>query len=324
MTSTPIRALVTGAGGFLGRFVVRALRKQGREVTVLDLAPVEALPTLVADLAAGPPDLRELHFHEVYHLAGLAHRVPRTKEEARRFYEVNCKGTQHLLEGLAGSALPQGGLLLVSTVAVYGVDEGTGIDEDHPRAAKDPYGRSKRMAEDAVLEWGRTHGIRTAIIRPPLVAGPGVPGNLGAMIQGLQTGKYLRIAGGQARRSVVNADELAAILPAALLQGGIYHLTDGVHPAFRDLEQAMCAQFGRKEPVNLCRPAAFMLGKAMDLAQRLTGKHMPVDSRRLGKMMQTLTFDDTRARRELGWNSTPVVERMGWTMGGEKGGGAQR
>jgi len=249
-------------------------------------------------------------FSHVYHLAGFAHRVPRDRAESEMFYRVNVGGSKALLSALGQMEPPPRALVIASTVAVYGVDEGSLLDEETPRLATDPYGESKREAEDMILEWGASQGIRTGVVRLPLVAGHGAPGNLGAMVRGLAQGWYLGVGSGSARRSIVLVSDVAHILPKIAEVGGIFHLTDGHHPSFAELESALASALGRHTPrrlsLRLARAGAF-LG---DVAQGLTGLRVPFNTSLLSKMTSTLTFSDQRARDNLGWNPTQALARI--------------
>ena len=72
------------------------------------------------------------------HIAGKAHSVPKTEQEAQTFFDVNLRGTQNLVKGLERlDTLPRA-FLFISTVAVYGVDQGTNISETHPLKGDTP------------------------------------------------------------------------------------------------------------------------------------------------------------------------------------------
>lgn len=314
MSTDKTSCLVTGARGFLGKNLVRALRRSGKEVYSLGVRGSNEPKSFEVDLSKDAPDLSGLKFDEVYHLAGLAHQVPRNRKQKELFDSVNHVGTKRLLEALEKSELPKSGILFLSSVAVYGLEKGVGICENHPRKAEDPYGKSKRLAEDALIRWAKEKKVKYSIVRAPLLAGPNPPGNLGALINGLKTGKYLRIGGGFARRSMVAADELAQFLPTVLKKGGVFHLTDGEHPRLRDIEEAVSSLYGRSNPFNLPMPLALSVARIFDFIQILTNKTMPFNSQRLGKMTQSLTFDDTFARDRLNWSSSSVLERMDWVM----------
>lgn len=303
MTAT---ALVTGGSGFLGRRVVRALAAAGTPAVALDLRRVEGVDTIEWDLAEGPAPLEARTIGTAYHLAGLAHVVPRSEEDGARFYAVNHRGTENLLRGLEGAEGLEA-VVLVSTVAVYGRDRGEGLDESTEAAARDPYGRSKRLAEEAVLEWCGRRGVRAGVVRLPLVTGAGAPGNLGAMVSALRRGRYVGVGDGSARRSMVLASDVAEVLPRVAEVGGVFHLTDGHHPSFRELEAALCAALGRRLPLRLPLAAAMALGAVGDVV-RAAGLPAPVTRATIGKMTATLTFSDERARSELGWRPRRVVD----------------
>jgi len=300
--------LVTGGSGFLGRRVVRSLERQGREVTVLGRAVVPGRRTVLVDLSGGGIDLHAEAFQCVYHVAGLAHIEPRTDEERGRFAIVNVGGTRTLLAALEQCRQLPESFLLVSTVAVYGLEEGVLLDETTERRANDPYGLSKRQAEDLVQEWGARHGVRTAIVRLPLVAGRGAPGNLGRMVAAMARGRYLGVGTGSARRSMVRVTDVAAVLPEVAQSGGIFHLTDGQHPSFAELEAALAAVLGRRPPWHLPMPLARAAAGAGEAIESLTRRRMPLDRRGLVKMTSTLTFSDEKARQALGWAPTRVLD----------------
>ena len=298
-------ALVTGSQGFLGRHVTRGLEAAGWEIRSVDREPGPSV--LQFDLCQEVPRLPARTWDAVFHLAGLAHSVPRSAHESERFFQVNVGGTQNLLRALDQPGIDVGGVVLVSTVAVYGLESGELLDESTPRNAEDPYGSSKRQAEDCVTEWCEARGARCGILRLPLVAGANPPGNLGAMIRGLRRGRYLGIGDGSARRSLVLATDVAEVLPLVAEHGGVYHLTDGVHPSFRELEGALCGAMGRSRPRRIPLAIAVAGGRLGDAIGAVTGRDIPLNSRVVSKMTSTLTFSDELARRDLGWCPRPVT-----------------
>ena len=310
LMTTRKRVLVTGGTGFLGQHLIRHLEVEGADVLALCRHPVEGVRSIAADLSSPELDFGADEFSVVYHLAGLAHRVPRTPEEENAFFRVNVEGTRNLLRALERTERLPESVALVSSIAVYGQEEGALLDEGTPRRAKDPYGASKREAEDVLLEWSTRCGVRAAIIRPPLIVGRNAPGNFGMMVAALRSGRYLGIGAGAARRSMVLAEDVARILPAAALAGGIFNLTDGYNPSFAELESAICATLRRPAPRRVPFVLAKLLASAGDFGQKLTGRNLPFSSRTLMKMTSTLTLSDRRGREALGWNPTPVLNRI--------------
>lgn len=302
--------LLTGASGFLGRHVARGLKIDGQRVVALSRTSASDPSHIRADLAGDDDiDFRGRSFEIVYHLAGLAHTVPLSSEEKERFFRVNHAGTLNLLRALERASRLPVAVVLASTVAVYGMETGRLLDEETPRAARDPYGASKRMAEDALVEWGEKRGVRVGIVRLPLVAGRGAPGNLGAMVRALRRGRYLGVGTGAARRSMVWAEDLVHVLPKIAHTGGVFHLTDDHHPSFSELEKALSIALRRAAPPHLPLWMARSAARLGDLAQGVTGIKMPLTARGLSKMILDLTFTDEKARRVLGWQPTRVIDR---------------
>jgi len=291
-----MRILLTGASGFLGGYLLRELR-QHHAVTTLGRA---ASNDTRCDLSLSVPVLPEVDM--VVHAAGKAHVVPRTDAERKAFFDVNVKGTENLIRGLHASRRRPDTVVFFSTVAVYGLEHGLGIDEDSPARGGTPYADSKIQAEELLRAWGASTGVGVLILRIPLIAGTDAPGNLGAMTRAMRRGYYLRIGDGRARKSMVNASDLARFVPA--LQGleGTYNLTDGHHPSLAELDTLIAEKLGRKVR-SLPDRMADLLARLGDAVPAF-----PFNSYRLEKLRRELTFSDEKARRELGWSPRTVLE----------------
>jgi nucleoside-diphosphate-sugar epimerase len=302
--------LVTGGTGFVGRHLVQNLEVRGEAVTLLCRANTNGHKAILGDLTAGNLDLSGQSFTTVYHVAGFAHVVPRTQAEREMFFHVNVEGTRNLLKHLEqGERLPES-FVLVSSVSVYGREEGELLDETTARDAVDPYGVSKCQAEDTVLEWGMVHGVRIGIVRLPLVVGSGAPGNLKLMINALKGRRYCGVGSGAARRSMVLVADVSRILPAIAKLGGTFNLTDGYHPSFLELEEALCDALGRRPPFRLPLGAVKTAGRAGDALNSVLNLSLPITSAAARKMSSTLTFSDARARRTLGWRPESVLDNI--------------
>ncbi len=298
-----IRCLVTGGSGFVGRYAVSALRESGRET--LMLSRTELCDKVIAGDLNSKINLGSNCFDEVYHIAGLAHCIPGRHRAGADFFKVNVEGTRFLLDGLEKTGnLPQS-FVFISSVSVYGADRGVFLDEETSRGAMDPYGASKKEAEDLLLSWGAQHNVRIGIARLPLVVGPNAPGNLGAMIKALKANRYLGIGDGAARRSMVCVDQVASILPKIAEIGGVYHLTDGHNPSFAELEAALCSEIGRQLPMRL----PLWIAKIAATCGDALGENSPINTRVVSKMTDTLTFSDDRAQNMLGWEPVGVLDK---------------
>ncbi len=119
-----------------------------------------------------------------------------------------------------------------------------------------------------------------------MIAGPNPPGNLGAMIYGIRSGKYLSIAGSQARKSVLMVQDIAKLVPLLAEKGGIYNVCDSHHPTFRELETTICRQLDKKLPLSI----PYWVAKCMALAGDCLGRKAPINSLKLDKITKSLVF----------------------------------
>ncbi len=295
-----MKTLLTGASGFLGTYILAHLSEAGNEVLTVGRSAVNGI---LCDLKSDVPQFDDLYeFEMVIHNAGLAHRVPKNETEGKEFFEVNVGGTKNLLQALTSLKKKPRCFVFVSTVAVYGVEVGEGIDETHALLGVSPYAKSKIEAERLVQDWCAVNAVNCVILRLPLVVGEQAPGNLGAMEKAIQKGYYFRLGSGKARRSMVNAIDVARLMPKLVNHYGIFNLTDGVHRSFAEMDELLAKKHGKrvkKIPVWMGR----LLAKVGDLIPGF-----PLNSYRLSKLEQSLTFDDSSARQVLGWGTDLVSD----------------
>lgn len=291
------KTLVTGATGFLGKYIVDYLSEKTSIIT-LSRNSIDYKLSLELQI----PVFNE-SFDIVIHNAGKAHLVPKTIEEEQAFFQVNVQGTNNLLKGLENTIILPKNFIYISSVAVYGLETGNLINENTPLLAKDPYGLSKIKAEQLIIDWCKKNNVLYTILRLPLLVGENPPGNFGAMINAIQKGYYFNIAGGHARKSMVLAEDVAKILLKASEIGGIYNLTDRFHPNFYELSNAIGNQNGKSSIFNL----PFFIAKSIALIGDLIGAKFPLDSNKLKKITSDLTFDDTKATNFFGWNPNKIL-----------------
>jgi nucleoside-diphosphate-sugar epimerase len=288
-----MKTLLTGASGFLGSYILAHLNEVGNEVVTVGRSAVNGV---LCDLKSDVPQVDDsLEFELVVHNAGKAHFVPQNEAEGKVFYDVNVGGTEKLLEAILSLKNKPKCIVFVSTVAVYGLELGENIDETAPLLGNTPYAKSKILAEEMIQTWCSKNGVNCVILRLPLVVGENAPGNLGAMEKAIQKGYYFRLGTGNARRSMVNAADVAKLIPSLIEMSGVYNLTDGLHRSFAEMDTFLAQKHGKtvkKIPVWLGKWAA-------KLGDLIPG--FPLNTYRLGKLEQSLTFNDDKARRELNW-----------------------
>jgi nucleoside-diphosphate-sugar epimerase len=293
-----MKILITGSNGYLGRFLKMKL-SQNNVVAGLSKSNSE----YNFDLTKNAPIFSDT-FDLVIHAAGKAHTIPKNDIQAKEFFDVNVLGTVNLLEGLKIN-LPKH-FVFISSVAVYGLVMGENIDESSPLLASDPYGASKVEAEKIILNWCEQHNVVCTILRLPLLVGSNPPGNLGYMIKGIKKGYYFNIGGGNAKKSMVLLSDIAEFIIIAATYGGIFNLTDGENPSFKDLSKVISKNLNINYIPNLPNFIAIFFAKIGDVI----GDNFPFNTKKLIKITSTLTFNDSKARKTFGWCPTPVLEEF--------------
>ncbi len=178
-TSRQNAVLVIGGAGYIGAHVVRALLQAGRRVVVLDnlsegyrdsLTAIEraerrSVPLVKGDLG-DPRTLRKLfaahRFDAVMHFAALCYVGVSVKEPAA-YYRNNAGHTSVLLDEMHRAEI--GRLVFSSTCAVYGNPVKVPMPEDHPFAPINPYGHSKRMVEEMLVDLDKANQMRFVALR---------------------------------------------------------------------------------------------------------------------------------------------------------------
>lgn len=295
------KCLVTGGSGFLGSEIVSALLKNDFEVKSIGRSSVN---TMQLDLSLEVPSLQS-SFDLIVHCAGLAHYYPKSAADDLKFHSGHVTIAKNLIASL-GSAKPKH-FVFISSVAVYGLDEGELISEQHSPRPTTPYGRSKLEAEKILLDWGLQNQVPVTVLRLPLVVGERAPGNLGRMVHAIRKGFYFGVRGCNPKKSVVLASDVATFLGTSnALKHGVFNLTDGHHPSLREIESCIVKRFhSRTSPPLMPFFALKFIGFIGDFLP-----FIPVNSVKVRKLTTSLTFSDEAARREIGWFSIPIVD--GW------------
>lgn len=295
-----MKILFTGANGFLGRNVIPRLKEKSFQVKTFGTGNADYSYNISNEI----PPLEE-KFDIVFHAAGKAHCIPKNRDEEKKFYDVNFEGTKNLCRALENN-LPQI-FIFISTVAVYGTESGENISEEFPLAGHTPYAKSKIMAEQFLEGWCKKNKIRLFIFRPPLIAGPNPPGNLGDMIMAIKTGRYFNIAGGKAAKSMIWVEDFAELTMLSITHpGGIYNVCDNSNPSFKEISEKFSIVLSKKSPKNI----PFFLAKLMALAGDILGSKAPINSQKLIKITKALTFSNEKIKKELGFVPTNVMKKI--------------
>ncbi len=297
--------LITGALGFVGRAVTARLRRDGHRLsgTTRDAerrAGPQEIPLHLVPSFDGETDFSRIvaGAEMVVHLAARVHVMKeRAADPLALFRQVNRDGTRRLAEACADAGVRR--FILLSTAKVMGEDSGAGAFMDGMTPApEDAYALSKWEAEQALGEVAARSGLETVILRPPLVHGPGVGGNLALLLKACAWGLPLPFGAVANRRSLIHvgnlADAIAACLTDPRAAGESFLLSDGAALSTAQLIAKLTRGLGR-------RPRLFGLPPGLLLFfGRLAGR-----SDQVRRLIGSLVVDDTRFRRALDW-SPPV------------------
>jgi len=244
-------SFVTGGSGFIGQRLVSALKQSDSEIRFLS-RKCQFEDTVVCDLQSEViPDHALNNVNTVFHLAGFAHDIRDASKISDLYYKVNVSATVQLANLAVKSGVKR--FVFVSSVKAGGNPPlGTCANEKDQRNAENVYGKTKREAELKLLEIGQVSGMHVSIIRPSLVYGPDVKGNLQLMLSGIGKGWFPPLPETGNRRSMIHVDDLVrAILLVAedkRANGEIFIATDGTPHSSRDIYNAMCSVLGKSIP----------------------------------------------------------------------------
>jgi UDP-glucose 4-epimerase len=239
---------VTGATGFIGKRLVCAL---DGSVKVLSRNEQLNNETIVCDFEKDPiPSYALTGVDTVFHLAGYAHDMGDENKVIDLYQKVNVDATVQLAILAVKSGVKK--FIFVSSVKAGGSpDSGVCKNENYQSDPEGIYGKSKREAELKLLKIGDESGMHVSIIRPSLVYGPNVKGNLKLMLSGIKNGWFPPLPETGNRRSMIHVDDLVrAILLIAddRADGEIFAATDGNPHSSREIYNAMCSVSGKSIP----------------------------------------------------------------------------
>ena len=244
--------LITGATGFVGKRLINALMSEEHKVIRVSRNPIPNFETVICDFESS--NLSKVHLRGVdivFHLAGIAHDLSSIAEDEELYKKINLDATIELAELAVTSAVKK--FVFVSSVKAGGLPLfGQCLSEEDQGEPDSIYGQTKREAEIKLLEMGRNSNMHISIIRPSLVYGPNIKGNLELMLSGIKKGWFPSLPETGNKRSMIHVDDLVrAILLVAKdnhTNGEIFIATDGIPYSSREIYNAMRDATGKPIP----------------------------------------------------------------------------
>jgi dihydroflavonol-4-reductase len=316
--------LVTGANGFVGAAVVRALLEDGKAVRALvrrgsnranldglgveiaegDLTDEASLQAAVAGCA------------NVFHVAA-DYRL--WAPDPRPMYRTNVDGSLNMLEAAAGARVER--VVYTSSVAVLGIHaDRSPADEDSPVTIDDMVGhykRSKFLAERAVKQRAKELDVPVVIVNPSTPIGPGdvKPTPTGRIIVDAALGRIPAFV--DTGLNIVHVDDVARGHLLALERGrpGERYILGGTDMTLREVLTLVAERSGRRPPtIELPRGLVYPIAYVGELAARFTGKEPRATLDGLRMSRKHMYFSSAKAERELGYRWRPAEAAIGDAM----------
>jgi nucleoside-diphosphate-sugar epimerase len=290
--------LVTGASGFVGRALCDTLAASGRGLRKIMRRPQAGTPDAI-EIGDIGPDTRWTSVLEgvrcVVHLAARTHVLHDSSADPLSDYRhINVLGTEHLAREAAACGVRR--FVFLSSVKVNG--ERTAArpyTEDDEPSPEDAYGVTKLEAEQVLARVAAQGKLEIVVLRPPLIYGPGVKGNFLRLMDIVTRGIPLPLRSIINRRSLIYVGNLVDAIVHGIddprAAGRTYLVSDGDDLSTPEMVRGMAGSLGIAPrlfpfPPSLLQVAGALSGRSGEVS-RLTG---------------SLQVDNSRMRRELGWN----------------------
>jgi 2-alkyl-3-oxoalkanoate reductase len=309
-----VNALVTGGGGFLGRYIVEQLLARGERVTVFARGHYPELAALGAEPVRGDLLDREAitaacaGVDVVYHVAAKAG----LWGDYDAFYQVNVVGTEHVIAACRANGVPK--LVYTSSPSVIfdGSDQ-AGIDEraPYPDHFESPYPETKALGEQRVIA-ANDADLATTSLRPHLIFGPRDNHLLPSLLARAEQGRVPQVGDGTNKVDLTYVEDAArahllaadALAPGSPVAGSVYFISQDEPVVLWPWIGALLAQLDLppvklKIPLGLARGAGGLLA-GLYKGLRLRGEP-PLTPFLASELAQNHYYDISAAKRDFGY-----------------------
>jgi nucleoside-diphosphate-sugar epimerase len=307
--------LVTGATGFIGTHLVKALVEKRRDVRCLvrKTSNTKKIETWDIELFYG--DLLDKQSLEeavkgidiIYHLAGEVFASQR-----ERYYQVNLDGLNNLLAACLKNSVRK--IIHFSSNSSVGPnpDRKIPVNEDTPCRPIVPYGKSKLEGEYAIKHFSKEYGLPTVIIRPPVVYGPGVSQSSRVLtfLNLINKGLFRVVGDGENLISLCYIDNLihGVLLAEAekRSEGETYFFADERPYSINEIAETIAREEGKTLPKNhLPTWVAEILSISLMVPSKMFGFTSPLSRDTIKQLKYSWFVDISKAKKELGYR--PIV-----------------
>ncbi len=316
-----MKTLITGANGFTGSHLVKALAQQeDNQVNTLvalvrKTSDRSRLANTNVQLAYGDitdrPSLQAAlqGVDRVFHTAAY---VELGIVDAVRMERINVEGTRNVLEAAQAAGVQK--MVYCSTIGVYGDTQGQVIDETFERQQKgfsSAYDSTKYQAQKLVDQFAAA-GFPVVSVMPSGIFGADDP-HFGPVIDTFLKGRLKVWAGGDRITGFVHVDDLvsAMILAADQAPTGSHYIISTGDLSTRAMFQFLSQETGIPAPFEMPQPVVRLVGNILEPIGRLLAWQPPISRERVHYLYdRCVQVSGDKARRELGWNPRSVEETL--------------
>jgi UDP-glucose 4-epimerase len=298
--------LVVGGAGYIGSHMVKRLQRAGYAPVVLDnlsqgwRGAVGAAPLVVGEL--GDSSVLDVLF-QAWPIAAVMHfasfiQVGESVAQPAIYYQNNVGNTLTLLQAMVRHRVPR--FIFSSTAAIFGDPDYVPIDERHPKAPINPYGRSKLMVEQMLGDFEAAYGLRSCCLRYFNAAGADPEGELGECHEPETHLIPLVLQAAAGRRPSITVFGRDYDTPDGTCIRDYIHVQDLCDAHLLALESLLAGGGGMR--FNLGNGAGYSINQVIEAARCVTGREIAVTDgpRRAGDPAR-LVADPALARGTLGW-----------------------
>jgi dihydroflavonol-4-reductase len=312
-----MKAFVTGANGFTGSHLVRALEQRGDTVVGLvrqtsDLSRLDG--TTLQRISGEITDRQTLKtamegVDVVFHTAAY---VELGLVDAAKMERVNVEGTRAVLETARAAGVAK--MVYCSTIGVYGDTQGRVINETFQREQQDfssPYDATKYKAQQLV-DQAATEGFPVVSVMPSGIFGADDP-HFGPVLTNYRNGKLKVWAGGDRITGIVHVDDLGAamLLAADKAAPGSHYIISTGELTTREMFAFLSQETGVAVPREIPGPIVRVAGTMLDVIGRTFSWNPPISRERVHYLYdRCVRVDAAKARQELGWNPRSVEQTL--------------
>jgi nucleoside-diphosphate-sugar epimerase len=312
-----MKALVTGANGFTGGHLVKALLARGTQVVayVRESSDRSRLEGLSIDYHYGDiTDAVKLTqamqgVDVIYHIAAY---VELGLVDAAKMERANVQGTQAVIAAMQAAKVPK--MLYCSTIGIFGDTQGQTIDETFQRTQigfSSAYDKTKYDAQQLINN-AVMNGLHIVSVMPSGIFGADDP-HFAPVLKTFKKGRLKVWAGGERVTGIVHVDDLVEgmILAIEQAKSGEYFILSAGDLTTREMFEVFSRETGIPVPKDAPKPVVRVVANLLDVIGRATGWQPPIDRERAHYVYdRCVRVSGAKAMQELGWKPRSAQQTL--------------